>query len=262
MSEVGEEELLFEVVDGHIALIRFNRPRVRNAINGATARALAELVQRIEADPALRVAVLASATPGMFSAGADLKEVAAGKVADLRPGDAGFGGLVDAVRAKPWIAAVDGPALGGGCELCLACDMIVASTASRFGLPEVKLGMMAGAGGVHRLARVLPRNIALGMIASGEPLDAARAAVFGMVNQLVAPEEVLDAALALARTIASNAPISVVESLAVARAVGDRSDADLRRFSRERMARVMASEDAVEGPKAFVERRAPNWIGR
>lgn len=260
-ADTENAPLLFEVVDNHIALLRFNRPRARNAVDGPTARAIMAAIERIESDPAIRVGILASATPGMFSAGADLKTVAAGRVAELRPGDAGFAGLVDAVRAKPLIAAVDGPALGGGCELCLACDMIVASPESRFGLPEVKLGMMAGAGGVHRLARVLPRNIALEMVASGAPIDAARAAAFGMVSRIVPGPEVIDAALALARTIAANAPVSVIESMAVMRQVGDRSDAELRRLSRERMGRVMATEDAVEGPAAFVAKRAPQWKG-
>lgn len=261
-AAIGYEPLLFEIVEEHVALLRFNRPQARNAVDGPAARAIMAAVNRIESDPAIRVGILASATPGMFSAGADLKTVAAGRVADLRPGDAGFAGLVDAIRIKPLIAAVDGPALGGGCELCLACDMIIASPESRFGLPEVKLGMMAGAGGVHRLARVLPRNIALEMVASGAPIDAARAAAFGMVNRLVPGPEVLETALALARMIAANAPVSVVESMTVMRQVGDRSDAELRRLSRERMARVMATEDAAEGPAAFVAKRAPRWKGR
>ena len=258
----SESPLLFEVVDDHIAVVRFNRPQARNAIDGATAQALSAAVERIEADPALRVAIMTSSTPGMFCAGADLKVVAAGRTAELRPNDGGFGGFVDVLRDKPWIAAVDGPALGGGTELCLACDMIVASTETRFGLPEVKRGLIANGGGVSRLARALPRAVALELIATGDSFTAEFAARHGMINRLVAADQVLDVALGLARAITCNAPISVMESLRVARQVGDRSDADLRRLSRERMKVVLATEDAKEGPRAFAEKRAPVWQGR
>ncbi len=257
-----ETPLLFDVVDQHIALLRFNRPKARNAIDGATAKAMTEAVARIEADPALRVVVLASSTPGVFCAGADLKTVAAGRVAELRIGDGGFAGLVDALRTKPWIAAVDGPALGGGFELCLACDMIVASPESRFGLPEVKRGLMANAGGVHRVARVLPRNVAIEIVATGEPIAAESAAAYGMVNRIAPSGEVVESALQLARAVVANAPVSVRESLYLTRMVGDRSDTELRRISRERAQFVMATEDSKEGPRAFVEKRQPNWLGR
>lgn len=254
--------LLTEVVESHIAVLRFNRPEARNAIDGATARALGEAVECMESDPDIRAVILTSSTPGMFCAGADLKVVAAGRIAELRPGQGGFAGLVDAVRHKPWIAAVDGPALGGGFEMCLACDMIVASPESRFGLPEVKRGLMANAGGAHRVARVLPRNLALELAATGEPISAERAHVFGMVNRLAPADAVLETALALARAIVANAPLSVIETLRLARMSSDRSDPELRTQSREAMARILASEDAREGPKAFLERRAPNWQGR
>jgi len=258
----AESPLLFEVVDDHIAVVRFNRPQARNAIDGATALALSAAVERIESDPALRVAIMASSTPGMFCAGADLKVVAAGRTAELRPNDGGFGGFVDALRDKPWIAAVDGPALGGGTELCLACDMIVSSPGTRFGLPEVKRGLIANGGGVSRLGRALPRAIALELIATGESFTAEFAARHGMVNRVVDADQVLETALGLARAITANAPISVTESLRVARQVGDRSDVDLRRLSRERMKVVLASEDSKEGPRAFAEKRAPVWQGR
>lgn len=256
-----ESPLLIDVVDNHIAIVRFNRPQARNAVDVETALALHAAVEQIEADPVLRVAILTSATPGMFCAGADLKVVAAGRVAELRPGDAGFAGFVDAPRAKPWIAAVDGPALGGGTELCLACDMIIASPETRFGLPEVKRGMMANGGGASRLLRVLPRNLALELIATGEPFSAGFAAQHGMVNRLVEADELLETALGLARMIVVNAPLSVRESLFIARQAGDRSDADLRRLSKERMKVVMASDDAREGPRAFAEKRPPVWTG-
>ena len=260
MSE--ESPLLFDLVDNHIAVVRFNRPQARNAVDGETAQALLRAVERVEVDPAIRVAVLTSSTPGMFCAGADLKVVAAGRVAELRPADAGFAGFVDAIRDKPWIAAVDGPALGGGCELCLACDMIVATPGTRFGLPEVKRGMLANGGGVSRLARVLPRNLALELIATGEPFGADFAHAHGMVNRLAEPAALLETALDLARAIVGNAPVSVLESLRIARLSADRPDADLRRLSRERMKVVMATEDAKEGPRAFAEKRPPVWQGR
>ena len=262
MSDTGTDALLFEVVEKHIAVIRFNRPQARNAVDIETAQSLHRAVERVESDPALRVAILTSATPGMFCAGADLKVVAAGRVAELRPGDAGFAGFVDAPRDKPWIAAVDGPALGGGTELALACDMIVATPETRFGLPEVKRGMMANGGGASRLVRVLPRNLALELIATGEPFPAEFAARHGMVNRLAEAADLLDTALGLARAIVANAPVSVLESLRIARQVGDRSDAELRRLSRERMRIVMATEDAREGPRAFAEKRPPVWQGR
>ena len=261
-EETASEPLLFEVVEDHIALVRFNRPEARNAVNIETALALNAAVERVEADPAIRVAILTSATPGMFCAGADLKVIAAGRVQELRPNDAGFAGFVDAIKDKPWIAAVDGPALGGGTELCLACDMIVASETTRFGLPEVKRGLMANGGGNSRLSRVLPRNVALELIATGEAFTAEFAAGYGMVNRVVAAADLMETALGLARSIVANAPVAVTESLRVARKSLDRSDTDLRRLSRERNKVVLATEDSKEGPRAFAEKRSPVWQGR
>jgi enoyl-CoA hydratase/carnithine racemase len=261
MSDLPADALLFDVI-GHIALVRLNRPLARNAVDPETAQALDAAVRRIEQEPAIRVAILASSTPGMFSAGGDLKAIAAGRSPELRIGDAGFAGFVDAMRLKPWIAAVDGPALGGGCELCLACDMIVASPDSTFGLPEVRLGMIAGAGGIYRIARVLPRNVALRLVATGQPIDGATAAHHGMVSELAPAGQVIEAALRIAAQIAECAPIAVAEALGIARQAPDRSDAELCRLSRERMQIVMESEDAREGPRAFIEKRAPHWQGR
>ena len=181
---------------------------------------------------------------------------------ELRPDDGGFAGFVDSIRAKPWIAMVDGPALGGGFELALACDMIVATPTTRFALPEVKRGIMANAGGTHRVARVLPRNVALEMVATGDPMDATTAKHFGLVNRLVSAEQLLDETLGLARAIMVNAPVSVKESVMLCRIASDRTDAEMRRVSRERMAVVMATEDSKEGPRAFVEKRSPNWQGQ
>ena len=262
MSEAtADAPVLFEVIDDHIALVRLNRPAARNAVDGALTRAMVEIVERIERDPALRVAVLGSSTPEFFCAGADLKVVAAGRVEELRAGQNGFGGLIDADRRTPWIAAVGGFALGGGCEFALACDMIVATADARFGLPEVKRGLIANAGGVHRIARVLPRNVAMELVATGEPIGGEPAHRYGMVNRLV-DGDAIAGALDLARAIAANAPLSVAGSLAITRQVGDRSDVELRRLSRAEMTRVMASDDAREGPRAFVEKRKPAWTGR
>lgn len=255
-------EVLFELVEGNIAVVRLNRPERRNAVNGDVTRALSWLVARTESDPAIAAVVLTSSTNGFFCAGADLSAIADGRKDELSTVDGGFAGFVHAARRKPWIAAVDGPVLAGGFELCLACDMVVATRTARFGLPEVKRGLFAAAGGVNRTARVLPRNIALELVATGDPLDADRAFGLGLVNRLAEAGGLLAEALVLARAIAANAPLSVRESLAIARVADEISDAEARRLSDIATDLVFSSEDAAEGPRAFLEKRTPNWIGR
>lgn len=255
-------DILFDIVGEHIAVVTLNRPQKRNAVNVELAEALGWAVGAIERDDAVRVAILASSHPETFCAGADLAEIAAGRGALLAPEGVGFAGFVDAPRTKPWIAAVRGAALGGGCELALACDMIVAGEDGRFGLPEVKRGLFAGAGGVHRLPRALPRHLALELVLTGEPLTARRGHELGFVNRLAESERVLDEAVALAAAIAANAPVAVRESLHVARLAQEATDAALRRLSGERGDIVFASADSREGALAFLERRAPVWTGR
>ncbi|AOR80520.1 enoyl-CoA hydratase-related protein [Novosphingobium resinovorum] len=261
-TEVTAKPATFELVDDHIAVITLNRPEKRNAINGEIARLVDGYLKEIEGNVAIRVAILASSLENVFCAGADIKEMAEGRGHELSTPDGGFAGLIDAQRRKPLIAAVRGAALGGGCELALACDMIVASDDARFGLPEVKRGLFAGAGGVHRLPRAIPRNVALELIATGDPMSAADARAYGLVNRVVPSAEVLGAALALARTIAANAPLAVTASLVVARQASERGDADLRELSLTLGGPVFASDDAQEGSRAFLEKRAPQWQGR
>jgi enoyl-CoA hydratase/carnithine racemase len=254
--------VLFEVVEPHIALVTINRPEARNAVNGAVASGLEAAVERVEADPDLWVAILTGAGPHAFCAGADLKEVSAGRGTTLSTRNGGFGGFVRASRSKLWIAAAQGHALAGGLELLLACDLAVAAETANFGLPEVKRSLVAGAGGVFRLPRAVPKAIAFEMIATGDPIPAARAAQFGLVNAVVPAAEVISAALALARRVTVNAPIAVREALGVARQAYDRSEAELWEISGAASRRVVATEDFKEGPRAFVEKRPPNWVGR
>jgi enoyl-CoA hydratase/carnithine racemase len=257
-----EQEVLYEVVDGHIAVVTLNRPEVRNAINGIVARALDYFVKQTERDDSIRVCILASSQDKAFCAGADLAEISAGRGDTLMTPDGGFAGFVDQKRTKPWIAAVRGPALAGGCELALACDMIVVADNSRFGLPEVKRGLFAGAGGVYRLPRLIPRNVALEMIATGDPIDAQRAHALGLVNRVVPSEGVFEAALGLARAIAANAPLSVRASLQVARVAAEMTDSEVAKMAHAISRPVMLSEDAKEGALAFLEKRPARWQGR
>lgn len=258
-SQARDEGVLYEVVDGSIAVLTLNRPQARNAINLAMVDAISATVSRIETDPAIRVAVLASADHRVFCAGADLKDIAAGRGPDLAPAPHGFAGFVFAPRTKPWIAATEGMTLGGGFELVLACDMIVASESAVFGLPEVQRGLFAGAGGVIRLSRRLPRNVALELITTGARLDVRTAERFGLVNRIAPAGEALKVALDLARTIAANSPTAVRESLRVARLAGEHPEEILRPISDETSALVMGGPDAQEGSRAFAEKRAPVW---
>ena len=257
-----DSAVLYEVVDRHVAVLTLNRPQARNAVNVPMVEAISRRVRQVEDDPQIRVAILASADPRVFCAGADLKEIAAGRGMMLAPAAGGFAGFVYAARAKPWIAATEGATLGGGLELALACDLLVASEAASFGLPEVQRGLFAGAGGVFRLPRRLPRTVALELIVTGTRLDARRALGFGLVNRVTAPGEALGAALELARSIAANSPVAVRESLAIARIGDDLPEPELRRISDEASSRVMTSADAAEGAQAFAEKRPPVWTGR
>lgn len=246
----------------HVALVTLNRPDTRNAINHRVAVRLAEIVAQLEADSEIHCVVLTGAGESAFSAGADLKEVAAGGLHGLYTPINGFGGFVMADRAKPWIAAVRGFALAGGFEIALACDMIVAADDAVFSLPEVTRGLIAAAGGVYRLARFLPRALALELIATGQRIDAHRAAAFGLVNRVVPGEQIVASALSLASAIAANAPVAVRTSLGIARQAYDHNDATLCRLSMEGQQRVMQTEDFQEGPRAFLEKRTPRWLGR
>ena len=254
--------VLYEKMADGVAVVTLNRPEKRNAVSPELAAALEAAVKQTEADPEVWVVILASSNDQVFCAGADLAAVAEGRGAKISTPDGGFAGFVNAHRKKPWIAAVRGAALAGGCELCLACDMIVAATDSRFGLPEVKRGLMAAAGGLSRLPRAIPRHVALEMVATGDPIDAPRAYALGLLNVVAKPDAVLDEALVLARRIAINAPLAVQESVTLAREAAYMDEAEAGLATDAAMARLRQTADFKEGPRAFVEKRAPAWTGR
>lgn len=252
----------YEVSDGHIAVITLDRPAARNAVNGEVARLIDEYVQHTNDDADIRAVVLTSSMPNVFCAGADLAEIARGNAAALGTPTGGFAGLIRAHRRKPWIAAVEGAALAGGFEIVLSCDMVVATAGARFGLPEVKRGLYAGAGGPFRMQRVLPRNVALEVIATGDPLSGERAHALGMVNRLAEPGETLAVAIELAKAIAINAPMAVRESMDIVRRAAEMTEDAFWAASDETAGRVFSSADAQEGPRAFLEKREPVWTGQ
>jgi enoyl-CoA hydratase/carnithine racemase len=262
MSSPQTQVVTYERLPGHIGLVTLNRPEARNAINGAVATALEAVVLETEADADIWAVVITGAGAGVFCAGADLKEIASGRGTELFTERGGFAGFVFAQRSKPWIAAVNGKALAGGCEIVLACDLVVAAEDAAFGLPEVSRGLIAAAGGLFRLPRTLPRNLALELVMTGDPLDAQRAEQHGLVNRVVPTEGVAEEAVALARRITRNAPLAVRESLAVARVAAELPETDARALTKKARDRVVLSEDYKEGPRAFLEKREPRWVGR
>lgn len=250
------------LIEPNIALVTLNRPEARNAITAETAAALEAVVDRIEADPDIRVAIITGAGGKAFCSGADLRQVARGGLGAMFTARGGFAGFVHANRTKPWIAAVEGFALAGGCEIALACDLLVATSGSSFGLPEVTRGLIASAGGLYRLPRSLPRSIALELILTGEAIGAPRAFDLGVINRLAPDGQVVEVALELARRIAACAPLAVRESLAVARASYDEEEVELRRRGDEAQLRLEKTADFAEGSLAFTQKRAPHWLGR
>ncbi len=247
-------------VQGRIGVITLDRPEARNAINAEMAEAIESALDRLEHDDELWVGILTHNGPA-FCAGADLKEIAAGNADGLWTKRGGFGGIVLRDRVKPLIAAVDGPAVAGGTEIALACDLRVASTETMFGIPEVKRSLVAAAGGLVRLPRALPPAIAMELAITGDTISAERAYHFGMINQLCEPGEAVDGALTLAERVLANAPLAVQASRRLILDAPEQTDAEGMRAASAAMAALSSTVDYAEGPRAFIEKRSPRWKG-
>ncbi len=251
------DQVLVNDADG-ILEVTINRPDQRNAMTKEAAEAIAAAMDRLDAENGLRCAILTGAG-GTFCSGMDLKGFLKGEMPVV--GDRGFGGLTSWTPKKPVIAAVDGYALAGGMELAIACDMIVANKDARFGIPEVKRGLVAGGGGVVRLPRMLPRPLAMELALTGDPITAERAYELGMVNRIT-DGPAIEGARELAATIAENGPLAIVAGKGIIRDSWLWEEDDHMTVQAPYIAKVFASEDAKEGALAFAEKRKPNWQGK
>jgi enoyl-CoA hydratase len=252
------DEVLVTSTDG-IQIITINRPQARNAATLAVATGIAAALDELDRRDDLRVAII-TGSGGTFCAGMDLKGYLRGEVP--RIAGRGFAGLTEAPPKKPLIAAVEGYALAGGFEIVLACDLAVAAENAQFGLPEVKRGLSAAAGGLMRLPRQMPVRIAMELALTGEMMSAARACAYGLINRVSAPGQALEEALKLARAIAANGPLALMASKQVINESRDWEASEM--FARQRVITdpVFASADAREGAAAFAQKRTPVWQGK
>lgn len=245
-------------VDGHLVIITLDRPAASNAVDGVMARGLEAAVDRLEGDDDLWVGIVTH-TGRVFCAGADLHVLGSGREAELVTPRGGFGGFVRRARTKPVIVATEGPALGGGCELILAADLVVASELASFGFPEVGLGLVAGAGGLIRLPQVIPSRVAMEMLLTGAPIPASRAHQLGLVNRLAPPGQAQAVAVALAAQIMANAPIAVRETRRILTASA--TDDERWAMTAAVQTTLRTSQDFTEGITARVGKRPPTWTG-
>ncbi len=251
-------EVLIDVQDG-IQTITLNRPQARNAMTLASAQAIAAALDELDSRDDIRICILTGAG-GNFCAGMDLKGFLRGERPSIE--GRGFGGLTARPPRKPLIAAVEGYALAGGFELVLACDLVVAAENAQFGIPEVKRGLAATAGGLVRLPRQLPYRIALELALTGDMFPASRAIQFGLINRMTPPGEALAEARRLAERIIENGPLSIAASKRVVTESQDWSSSEMWERQAELTEHVFSSDDAREGSKAFAEKRKPVWQGK
>jgi enoyl-CoA hydratase len=256
---VNDEPAVLTERRDRVLLITINRPDQRNAVNAAVATGIASALDELDGEDGLSVGVLTGAGKG-FCAGMDLKAFVAGERPHVE--GRGFAGIVERPAEKPLIAAVEGFAVAGGLEIALACDLIVASRGTRLGVPEVKRSLVAAGGALMRLPRTLPRNLAMELALTGEPIEAERGHELGLVNRVTEPGGALEAALELAEVIAANGPLALRATKRILDAATDWPDAEFFARQREIVDPVMRSEDAREGATAFAEKRPPVWKGR
>lgn len=259
MSETADSPPVRVEHRGAVLLITFDRPAVRNAVNREMAELVAAAMDELDGDPSLSVGVVTGAG-GCFSAGMDLKAFARGEFPGVPV--RGFAGMTQKASDKPLIAAVEGPALAGGFEIAVACDLIVAGRSATFGVPEVRRGLVAIAGGLRQLARRVPRGIAKELALTGQPIDAARAAELGLINRVVEDGGALEAALELAATIAANAPLALTATKRILDELDAWDGDDFWARQGELAGPVIVSADAREGAVAFAEKRDPVWSAR
>jgi enoyl-CoA hydratase/carnithine racemase len=247
---------------GHVEILTINRPEARNAVNGDVSQAMSRALDELTTDDDCWVVILTGSGDKAFSAGMDLKAFASGEAAPIMGAPGGFAGITQRDFPKPIIAAVNGAALAGGCEIMLACDMVVAADHAVFGIPEVKRGLFAGAGGLLRLPKRLPLAIALELALTGEPIDTERALALGLINRVVPSAQLMEEALALAGVIADNAPLAVRWTKKVIMGAASVGEDEGWALNNEAVGIVFTSADAMEGPVAFAEKRKPRWQGK
>ena len=245
-------------VKGAVLVITINRPDARNAVDKTVAAGMAEALEKLDADGALKVGVLTGAGKG-FSAGMDLKAFVSGGMPAV--GDRGFAGIVQRSCTKPLIAAVEGFALAGGLEIALSCDLIVAGKGTRLGIPEVGVGLFAGAGALLRLPRRVGLGNSMRLALTGQPIDADEGHRIGLVDRVAEAGHALAAAIELAQAIARNAPLGLAASKRVLVEGFTKSEDDFWKWQQPILQKVFTSKDAIEGATAFAEKRPPNWKG-
>ncbi len=264
MNDSAPQQFCEVDVYEHVLLVTINRPKARNALHPPASHELAEVFRSFQANPDLRVAIITGKGSDAFCAGNDLKFSATASLQEMKLPDEGFGGLTSfRARSKPVIAAVNGAAYGGGFEIALAADIILASESAKFALPEVKVGMAALGGGIHRLAEQIPYKKAVEMLITGQSVDAQEGHRLGFVNQVCAPDQLLDAAMSKASQIAQCSPVSIDVTLTALQNGRDQlPQAELQKLDYSLAKKIFKSQDFIEGAKAFAEKRPPKWPGK